>query len=70
MGTIKDVLIRRDGLSENDAINRVNEGKKIFQKSINNGEMNFDFCGEFFGLEVDYLFELIEDVKKNNEVSL
>ena len=59
MELIRDILIKRDGLSPKQADNRVKKAKRLFNKLLEKGEMPFDFCEEQFGLEPDYLNELM-----------
>jgi hypothetical protein len=60
MKTIKEILMDRDGMSEIDAIDLINEAKKELKQRIDDGDLPFDFCEEYFGLEPDYMFELME----------
>lgn len=57
--TIKNVLMKRDGLSEQEADKRVALAKQRLHEEIIKGNMPFDFCEEEFGLEPDYLEELL-----------
>lgn len=61
MDTIKDVLMRRDGLSEEHADIMVEEARDQLRIYLEKGMMQAaeDICQEFFGLEPDYLMELI-----------
>ena len=56
---IATVLQNRDGLSEKEAKEAVRRAREEIMERIGNGEMPFDFCEEAFGLEPDYLDELI-----------
>jgi len=58
METIKDVLMRRDGLSEEDALAEVAAARQDLFDRLKRGEMPFNLCEEWFGLEPDYLDEL------------
>ena len=50
----------RDGMSEHQAEEAIAECKADLLERIEDGEMPFDICAEYFGLEPDYLMELIE----------
>jgi len=57
--SIKTVLMRRDGLTEDEAQDCINECLDDLRERIDNGESPFDICEEYFGLEPDYLDELL-----------
>jgi len=57
--SIKDVLIRRDGMSADEADELISEAKEDLNQRLGEGEMPFDLCEEWFGLEPDYLEELM-----------
>ena len=57
--SIKDVLIRRDGMSADEADELISEAKEDLHQRLEVGEMPFDLCEEWFGLEPDYLEELM-----------
>jgi len=59
MKSLKEVLIDRDGLTGTEADERINEARRELLERIENGEMPFDFCEEEFGLEPDYLTDLM-----------
>lgn len=48
-------------MSSADADNEIREAKILLQEYLNNGEMEYaeNICQELFGLEPDYLFDLI-----------
>ena len=60
METIKQVLIRRDFMSEMQADNLIDEAKEVMNIYLEDAdyESAFRICEEFFGLEPDYVFEL------------
>lgn len=60
MNSIKVVLMTRDGMSERQAEEAIAGCKAELLERIEDGEMPFDICAEHFGLEPDYLMELIE----------
>ena len=57
--TIKQVLMRRDEMSEIDADNLIRECKEDMYDRLADGEMPDDICAEYFGLEPDYLDDLM-----------
>jgi len=57
--SIKSVLMRRDGMTEEDAQDLINEARSDMIRRLEKGEMPEDICEEWFGLEPDYLVELI-----------
>lgn len=56
---IKQILIERDGLSEVEADQLIDEAKNDLMERLGEGDMPFDICEEWFGLEPDYLDELM-----------
>ena len=56
---IRDVLIKRDGYTEAEADAEVEFAAEALMERLAEGEMPFDFCEEMFGLEPDYLEELL-----------
>jgi hypothetical protein len=59
MNSIKQVLMRRDGLTEEEADDLILQAKTDLLERVDSGETPFDICQEWFGLEPDYLEELI-----------
>ena len=59
MDNIKDALMERDGLTEEEAQQQVEEARDELAEKFDNGEMPFDICEELFGLEPDYIMDLI-----------
>jgi len=59
MERIADILVRRDGLSREQAEARVRKAQKKFNRLLENGEEPYDFCYDEFGLEPDYLDQFI-----------
>jgi len=51
--------MRRDGLSEEEAQDQINECRTDLFSRLEEGDMPFDIMEELFGLEPDYLEELI-----------
>jgi len=61
METIKEILMRRDGISESEAEDLINDAKEELYELLEQGntEEAHDICQTHFGLEPDYLMELI-----------
>lgn len=57
--SIKEVLIARDGMEPEEADELIAECKNDLNVRLAEGEMPYDICQEYFGLEPDYLDELI-----------
>ena len=56
METLKEVLMRRDGLSSDEADQRIEEARQ----DVLNGTDPEEVLAYEFGLEPDYIFDLIE----------
>jgi len=58
---IKEVIMERDGISEMEADDLIEEAKEYLQECLADGdELAAEHtCEEFFGLEPDYLIELL-----------
>lgn len=61
MESIKQILMRRDGLSDSEASDLINEAREAMQEYLAEGNLQGaeDICQEYFGLEPDYLMELL-----------
>ena len=59
MTKIEKILIKRDGLTPEEAREQVEEARIELRSRIDEGEAPFDLCEELFGLEPDYLEELL-----------
>lgn len=59
MESLKEVLMRRDGLTEQEANEQIQDAREELNDRLANGEMPDDICEELFGLEPDFLFDLI-----------
>lgn len=59
MDSLKKTLMKRDGLTEKQAQEQINNAREELMSRLENGEMPFDFCEEEFGLEPDYLEDLL-----------
>ena len=56
---IREVLIWRDEMSPDEADELIEEARADLRQRLEVGEMPFDICAEWFGLEEDYLMELL-----------
>jgi hypothetical protein len=56
---IADVLMKRDGMTLEEAQELIYEARTEANDRIWRGEDAYDICEEYFGLEPDYLEELI-----------
>ena len=59
MKSIKEILIERDGLSPEEAEDLIEEAREDLFARLEEGEMPFDICREWFGLERDYIENLL-----------
>ena len=58
--TIKDILMRRDGMTEGEALDLIQQAKLDLEEGLSNGEPDYDICEKWFGLEPDYIDELLD----------
>ncbi len=58
---IKEILMRRDKLSSFEADDLIAQAKEQLNEYLDSGDEDsaYDICKEFFGLEPDYLTELL-----------
>lgn len=58
--SIKMILMRRDGMTDFEADELIEEAKEAFFDYLNNGEQDLaeNVCEEYFNLEPDYLDQL------------
>jgi len=59
--SIVKTLMRRDGFSREEAENQVLAAYEDLQSRLDEGEDTFYICEEWFGLEPDYNFDLIDE---------
>ncbi len=61
MESIKQVLIRRDNMSSQDADNLIADAREALQEYLENSDQESaeNICEEYFGLEPDYITELL-----------
>ena len=57
--SLKQVLMERDEMSSEEADAEIAACTKDLHERLDDGEMPFDICAEWFGLEPDYLDELM-----------
>ena len=57
--SLKETLVERDGISSEEAEELIQECKNELNQRLEEGEMPFDICKEYFGLEPDYIFDLL-----------
>ena len=60
MEHIVDVLMSRDGMSREDANALFESARLDLKNRVNSGEMPYDICEEWFGLESDYLIDFLD----------
>lgn len=58
--TILSVLIERDKMSAEEALDLIEAAKKDLNERLADGEQPYDICEEWFGLEPDYIMELMD----------
>ena len=61
MDSIKDILMRRDSITEKEADEQIRLAKEELQALLEDGclEEAEDICQTHFGLEPDYIMELV-----------
>ena len=59
MQTIKEVLMKRDGLTGKQAQTLIDQAREELSELLDAGEIPQDFCLEWFGLEDDYIFDIL-----------
>lgn len=57
--SIKEVLMRRDHMTSARADALIARAKEDLQTRLDEGEMPLDICEEWFGLEPDYIDDLL-----------
>ena len=67
MKSLKEVLMERDGMSETEAEELIQEAREDMMERLADGEMPHDICEEWFGLEPDYIMDLIQTNNKNSQ---
>ena len=61
MKTLKQTLIDRDGITSEEAESLISEASEQPSEYLSEGDMMAaeDICSEYFGLEPDYIFDLM-----------
>lgn len=61
MNEIEKILMERDGMSQDEAHELFVEAKDQFDNYLQEGdeESAYNICEEYFGLEPDYIFDLM-----------
>lgn len=59
MRSIKQVLMERDEMSAEEADAEIAACRKDLHERLDEGEIPFEICNEWFGLEPDYIEELM-----------
>jgi hypothetical protein len=61
MKTIKQILMERDGMTEAGADEMIQEARSQWREYLIDGdsEAAYEICQEYFGLEPDYLVDLV-----------
>ena len=61
MESIKEILIRRDGMNSNDADELINDAEEELANYLSEGDIDSaeNICQDYFGLEPDYIHELV-----------
>lgn len=59
METIEQVLMRRDKMRKKEANDLIEQTRQDLAERLAEGEYPYDICNEWFGLEPDYIEELM-----------
>ena len=57
--SIKQILMRRDGMTSEEADSLIQDAQIDFNSRMDEGDDLEDFCQEWFGLEPDYIDEFL-----------
>jgi len=59
--TIKEIIMERDGLTEEGADNLIDQAREALHEYLADDDQDsaYNICEEYFGLEPDYLDELL-----------
>ena len=60
MESLKQTLMSRDQLTEHEAEEQISMARADLIQRLEGGELPYDICEEFFGLEPDYLMDLLD----------
>jgi hypothetical protein len=56
---IKKILMKRDGMTEEEAEDLIQDCKEDLVQRLGDDETPMEICAEWFGLEPDYIDELL-----------
>jgi len=59
MSDLKKVLMSRDNMTSKQADDRISQAADDLMQRLGEGDLCYDFCSEEFGLEPDYLMDLV-----------
>lgn len=59
MKSIKQILMDRDGMTEKEADAEIEAAQEDLHARLANGEIPSDICSEWFGLEPDFIDQLL-----------
>jgi len=59
MQSLKQTLMDRDNLTAEEADEQIAEAREEMLTRLEEGDMPFDICEEYFGLEPDYIMDLM-----------
>ena len=59
MDDLTKTLMERDDLTREEAEEQISDCREELYQRLEEGEMPYDICEEYFGLEPDYLMDLI-----------
>jgi len=61
MNTIKEAIMTRDNMTEDEAIELIGLARTALQEYLDDNDLENanNICMEYFGLEMDYIFDLI-----------
>lgn len=70
--TIKAVLMNRDGISETEADELISEATDTLEAYLDDGDFigAEDVCADYFGLELDYVDELMVTISKRQSLAV
>ena len=70
MKTIKELLMRRDRLTEEEANRRIENATEDLANRMKHNEDASDLCQEWFRLEQDYVYELCSKLQEATTAKL
>lgn len=69
--TIKEILMRRDSMTESEALSLIQEAREELFYRLEQGDPvdDVDFMKDWFSLEPDYIIDLIAEEMSNIDIS-